>query len=607
MDTTTTGKYRITGHDNKGFGGEENGSTQVAIQEKNEKRQSVKKDDDDERFIYDVYESPPIPLTFGFALQHGLLSLSRSLSTALLVADVLCAQKDEALKARLLSTTMFMSGLCTFLQNTIGIRLPLYQGPTATYVTPLIALMSLQAWECPEVDDSVAIDNSTEYVSTIVKVQKLEGSLMIAGGLHMLVGLFGIVGLLLRFIGPITVVPALTLMALYVFSATVRFAKAQWGIAALTVAIALVLSFYLGKKKTPIPWYNRAKGCHIHWSQFHKMFSILIATIVAWFVSWIITAAGGYDMSEDSPDYYARTDSRMFIVDQTSWFIFPYPGQFGPPRYDTGAFITFIIGTIGSIIDSIGDYYACVKVVEAPPPPKHAVNRGIAVEGFMSFIAGWAGAGHATSTFGGNIGAIGITKVASLRVFQVLGLLFMLLGVIGKVGAFFVTIPYSVIGGLQVINFGVLAGVMLSNLQFIDLNSRRNLSIIGISMLVAMMLQHWIKSTKNAIYTGVEDLDNTLTMLMGNPVFMAGFIACFFDNTMPGSKEERGITAWQTELKVEDVEELPEKVIDDVEEERRKKVLDTVYNIPYINKLMKRCKGMGYLPVCPRYDPKLED
>ena len=86
-------------------------------------------------------------------------------------------------------------------------------------------------------------------------------------------------------------------------------------------------------------------------------------------------------------------------------------GQFGPPGFDTGALITFLLGTIGSIIDSIGDYYACVKVIEAPPPPKHAVNRGIAVEGFMSIMAGWAGAAHATSTFGGNIGAIGITRV----------------------------------------------------------------------------------------------------------------------------------------------------------------------------------------------------
>ena len=92
-------------------------------------------------------------------------------------------------------------------------------------------------------------------------------------------------------------------------------------------------------------------------------------------------------------------------------FFCHYSGQFGPPGVDTGALVTFLMGTISSIIDSIGDYYACAQICDAPPPPKHAVNRGIAVEGFMSIVAGWAGAGHATSTFGGNIGAIGITKV----------------------------------------------------------------------------------------------------------------------------------------------------------------------------------------------------
>ena len=93
-------------------------------------------------------------------------------------------------------------------------------------------------------------------------------------------------------------------------------------------------------------------------------------------------------------------------------------------------------------------------------------------------------------------------QVASLRVFQVLGLIFILFGVVGKVGAIFVTIPYSVVGGMQIINFGVLIGVMLSNLQFIDLQSKRNLAIIGISMLVAMMMPHWIQTTPKAINTG---------------------------------------------------------------------------------------------------------
>lgn len=53
-----------------------------------------------------------------------------------------------------------------------------------------------------------------------------------------------------------------------------------------------------------------------------------------------------------------------------------------------------------------------------PPPPVHAVNRGITCEGFMSMVAGFFGAGHATTTYGGNIGTIGMTKVNNIEVLQ---------------------------------------------------------------------------------------------------------------------------------------------------------------------------------------------
>ena len=52
------------------------------------------------------------------------------------------------------------------------------------------------------------------------------------------------------------------------------------------------------------------------------------------------------------------------------------------------------------------------------------------------------------------------------------------------------------------INFGMLIGVMLSNLQFIDLSSTRNLAIIGMSILLAMMLPYWVSITPNAIDVG---------------------------------------------------------------------------------------------------------
>ena len=72
-----------------------------------------------------------------------------------------------------------------------------------------------------------------------------------------------------------------------------------------------------------------------------------------------------------------------------------------------------LAATLSSIIESVGDYYACARISGAPPPPPHAVNRGIAMEGFCSIISGLVGAGHATTSYSGNIGAIGITKVTS--------------------------------------------------------------------------------------------------------------------------------------------------------------------------------------------------
>lgn len=74
-------------------------------------------------------------------------------------------------------------------------------------------------------------------------------------------------------------------------------------------------------------------------------------------------------------------------------------------------FVGFLIATFISILDSIGDYYACAAMSHVPPPPAHAMNRGIAVEGLCTIIAGALGAPTATTTYGGNIGAIGITRV----------------------------------------------------------------------------------------------------------------------------------------------------------------------------------------------------
>ena len=76
------------------------------------------------------------------------------------------------------------------------------------------------------------------------------------------------------------------------------------------------------------------------------------------------------------------------------------------------AVIGLFAGVIASIVESLGDYFACARLSGAPPLPRHAINRGIFIEGLGCVVAGLFGTGVGTTSYSENIGAIGITKVS---------------------------------------------------------------------------------------------------------------------------------------------------------------------------------------------------
>ncbi|XP_033756276.1 solute carrier family 23 member 2-like [Pecten maximus] len=224
--------------------------------------------------------------------------------------------------------------------------------------------------------------------------------------------------------------------------------------------------------------------------------------IIGLCLSAILTAANVFSVEVTSVDYRARIDSAVSGISSSPWFYLPYPGQFGTPTFSVGIFVTYLIPTLVSILDSIADYYACARVVQVPPPPLHAVSRGLATEGFFSFLAGCLGVGHATTTYGPNIGIIGMTKVGSLRVFQMFGLQLVLVAIIAKLSACFVAIPYPVIGGITFILTGSFFGIIFSNLNHVNLSSTRNLVVIGMSLVCGLMIPHWAKQNIDKFETG---------------------------------------------------------------------------------------------------------
>lgn len=71
-----------------------------------------------------------------------------------------------------------------------------------------------------------------------------------------------------------------------------------------------------------------------------------------------------------------------------------------------------LAGVISSMLESVGDYYACARLCGAPSPPRHAISRGIGVEGIGCLLAGAWGTGSGTTSYSENVGALGITKVS---------------------------------------------------------------------------------------------------------------------------------------------------------------------------------------------------
>ena len=79
----------------------------------------------------------------------------------------------------------------------------------------------------------------------------------------------------------------------------------------------------------------------------------------------------------------------------------------------------------------------------------------------------------------------------------------MFVGVLGKIGALFVSIPDPIVGGVFMVMFGMISAVGISNLKYADMNSSRNLFIVGFSIVFGSALPHYMNSHPNAIQTGM--------------------------------------------------------------------------------------------------------
>ncbi|XP_025788509.1 solute carrier family 23 member 2 [Puma concolor] len=468
----------------------------------------------------------------------------------------------------------------------LPLRLPLFQASAFAFLAPARAILSLDKWKCNTTDVSVS-NGTTELLHTehiwYPRIREIQGAIIMSSLIEVVIGLLGLPGALLKYIGPLTITPTVALIGLSGFQAAGERAGKHWGIAMLTIFLVLLFSQYARNVKFPLPIYKSKKGWTAYKLQLFKMFPIILAILVSWLLCFIFTVTDVFPPDSTKYGFYARTDARQGVLLVAPWFKVPYPFQWGLPTVSAAGVIGMLSAVVASIIESIGDYYACARLSCAPPPPIHAINRGIFVEGLSCVLDGIFGTGNGSTSSSPNIGVLGITKVGSRRVIQYGAALMLALGMIGKFSALFASLPDPVLGALFCTLFGMITAVGLSNLQFIDLNSSRNLFVLGFSIFFGLVLPSYLR--QNPLVTGITGIDQVLNVLLTTAMFVGGCVAFILDNTIPGTPEERGIRKWKKGVG------KGSKSLDGMES----------YDLPFGMNIIKKYRCFGYLPISPTF------
>ncbi|KFV53317.1 Solute carrier family 23 member 1, partial [Gavia stellata] len=498
---------------------------------------------------YTITEMPPWYLCILLGIQHFLTAMGGLVAIPLILSKELCLQHDLLTQSHLISTIFFVSGICTLLQVLFGVRLPIIQGGTFAFLTPTLAMLSLPKWTCPAWTQNATQVNtsSPEFIEVWqTRMREVQGAIIVASCFQIFVGFSGLIGFLMRFIGPLTIAPTITLVALPLFDSAGDEAGQHWGIAFMTISFIVLFSQYLKDVPVLLPSYQRGKKCHLSPVYIFQIFPVLLGLSLSWLLCYVLTVTDILPADPTAYGHLARTDTRGDVLSQAPWFRLPYPGQWGVPTVSLAGIFGILAGCL---------------------------------------LAGAWGTGNGTTSYSENVGALGITKVGSRMVIIAGACAMLLSGIFGKVGAMLASIPTPVIGGMFLVMFGVITAVGISNLQYTDMNSSRNIFIFGFSVFAGLTVPNWANKNSALLETGIIQLDQVIQVLLTTGMFVGGLLGFILDNTIPGTQEERGLLAWKNSHRGE---------------ANNSQLVSKVYDLPFgIGTKYCTVSWFQYLPPCP--------
>ncbi|TYL36977.1 xanthine permease [Natronococcus pandeyae] len=468
---------------------------------------------------YGIEDKPPLGESIFLGVQHYLTMIGATVAIPLILAGAM--EMPAAETARLVGTFFVVSGIATLLQTTVGNRYPIVQGGTFALLAPALAVIAALG---------------AQGVGWQVTLLELQGAIIAAAVVQVALGYIGALGKLKYYLSPVVIAPVIVLIGLSLIGVEdVTRPDQNWWLLGLTLFLIVLFSQYIDQ-----------------YSRYAKLFPVLLGIVIAWILAAMLSVTGIY-----GPETVGYVDTAA--VADASLIQVITPLQWGMPQFTLAFAVGIFAGIVASMIESMGDYYAVARIAGVGAPSEKRINHGIGMEGIGNIIAGILGTGNGSTSYGENIGAIGITGVASRYVVQIGAIVMLIVGFIGYFGALITTIPAPIVGALYIAMFGQIAAVGLSNLKYVDLDASRNVFIIGIALFLGLAIPEYMANVGGAqefqeIASGAaivgpilgQQLVADTIFVIGSTTMAVGGIAAFvLDNTIRGTKDERGLTQWE--------------------------------------------------------------
>lgn len=407
----------------------------------------------DEVLGYLPDEQPPFLELIFFALQQIVVMFPATVLVALITGFHV-------------STTIFASGLATlaFIMVT-GKKIPLYYGSSFSYIAAIASIMGAEAFSGYSLNDKISIAQFGIVMSGFVSIfagfiiKKVGKDAVdkvlpptVTGSIAMIIGL----SLCANALANASAIPAVVTEAQTVFATNMA-----WVISIVTLLATILYSVYLKGKLSQFP--------------------ILFGLFTGYAAAVIIGMITGI------PFVTFNTIQTASILTMP---IFTFP----KPTFAAVAAIMPI--AIATIPESTAHIYQ-LDIYVNDVAKKKGTNKIYDIEnklglnligdGIGDIVSGFIG-GPAGTNYGENISAMAISKNFSISVLIAAAIITMIISCFTPLINIIYSIPTSVIGGLSIYLFGVIAaqGITIMMDKKVDMFQSKNLAVIAIILIIGL-------------------------------------------------------------------------------------------------------------------------